>query len=208
MSDLEIYNLIYGSLQVLRSSSSQSALLFIFADWRHILELTAAGKQLGLALANICVWVKPRSGHGEDGSRHEFVAVFKARAESNRNNITLGKLGRNRSNVWEYDAPGLAEDPPGVQNTVKPVAMLADILRDCTKRGDLVIDTFLGTGSTLIAAEKIGRACVGIELDPFLVDVSIARWQAVTGRNAVHRGTGQRFDDMARPLLPGVRHVG
>lgn len=202
MSEREFYSLIHDALRVLHSSCSPSALIYAFMDWRHILELTAAGKQLGLPLLNVCVWVKPNGGLGGlYRSRHELVVVFKVGAEPHRNNVELGKFGRNRSNVWNYDAPPVGDELLGAHPTVKPVAMLADILRDCTKRGDLVIDTFLGSGSTLIAAEETGRACVGTELDPYFVDVTIRRWQAVTGRDAIHIGTGRRFDDMAQRLL-------
>ena len=202
MSELEFYALIHNSLKVLRSSSSQSALIYTFMDWRHILELTAAGKQLGLALANMCVWVKPNGGLGGlYRARHELVAVFKAGAGPYRNNVELGKFGRNRSNVWDYNAPSVRDERLGGHPTVKPVAMLADIMRDCTKRSDLVIDTFLGSGSTLIAAEETGRTCVGTELDPYYVDVAIRRWELITGRDAIHLGTGQRFDDMSQRLL-------
>jgi DNA modification methylase len=209
MSELEFHALISDALQVMRTSSTASALIYTFMDWRHILELTAAGKQLGLALANVCVWVKPNGGLGGlYRSQHELVAVFKAGSEPHRNNIELGKFGRNRSNVWEYAVPSIGDELLGSHPTVKPVAMLADILRDCTKRGDLVLDPFLGSGSTLIAAEETGRACIGTELDPYYLDVVIRRWQAVTGHDAVHLDTGQRFDDMTRRLLVGARHEG
>jgi DNA modification methylase len=202
MSDIEFYSLISESMNVQRSSSSRSALLFAFMDWRSLLPLLAAGKQLGLSLLNICVWVKPNGGLGGlYRSQHEFVAVFKAGAEPHRNNVELGKFGRNRSNVWTYDAPSFNDALLGAHPTVKPVAMLADIMRDCTVRGDLVFDPFLGSGSTLIAAEETGRACIGTELDPYYLDVTIRRWQAITGRDAIHTATGQRFDDMAQRLL-------
>jgi DNA modification methylase len=169
-------------------------------DWRHILELTAAGKQLGLALVDVCVWVKPNGGLGGlYRSQHELVAVFKAGSEPHRNNVELGKFGR--SNVWTCGAPSIRDELLGAHPTVQPVGMLGDILRDCTKRGGLVLETFLGSGSTLIAAEETGRACVGVELDPYYLDVTIRRWQAITGRDAIHVATGQRFDDMAPRLL-------
>jgi DNA modification methylase len=202
MSELEFYTLLYESANVMHASSSRSALIYMFMDWRHILELTAAGKQLGLELANLCVWVKPNGGLGGlYRSQHELVAVFKAGTEPNRNNVELGKFGRNRTNVWTYDAPPTDDQLLGAHPTVKPVAMLADIMRDCTKRGDLVLEPFLGSGSTLIAAEETGRACVGVELDPHYLDVTIRRWQAITGRDAIHLASGQRFDDIAQRLI-------
>jgi DNA modification methylase len=202
MSKLEFYGLIRDSLNVMRGSCSPSALLYIFMDWRHILELTAAGEQLGLALANLCVWVKPNGGLGGlYRSGHELVAVFKAGPEPHQNNVELGKFGRNRTNVWNYDPPSVKDELLGAHPTVKPVAMIADILRDCTKRGDVVIDTFLGSGSTLMAAHETGRVCVGGELDPHYLDVTIRRWQAISGRDAIHLASGHRFDDMTQRLL-------
>jgi DNA methylase len=195
MSDDELYALLFNSLDVLQSSSAASALIYAFGDWRHILKLTAAGEQLGMPLGAIPVWIKP---DGELGglyrSAHEFCAVFKAGTEPRRSN-------RNRMNVWNYAPPAVNDELLGAHSTVKPVAMLADILRDCTKRGDLVIDTFLGSGSTLIAAEETGRICIGTELNPRNFDVSLRRWQTLTGRDAIHLGTGQRFDDIAQHLL-------
>lgn len=204
MSEVDFYSLLHTSMKVLSSSSSTRALLYMFMDWRHILELTAAGKQLGLPLLDICVWYKNNGGMGGlYRSRHELCAVFKAGTEPHRNNVELGKFGRNRSNVWSgYDAPSVTDELLGAHPTVKPVAMISDILRDCTKRGDLVIDTFLGSGSSVIAAEETGRACVGVELDPYYLDVTIRRFQTITGRDAIHVGTGQRFDDILQPLLP------
>jgi DNA modification methylase len=204
MSKLEFYSLTHDWLKVLRSSSSQSALIYAFMDWRHILELLAAGSQLRMPLLNLCVWSKSAPGMGGlYRSQHELIAVFKAGSEPHRNNVELGKFGRNRSNVWAtYDVPSVRKDELlGSHPTVKPVAMLADILRDCTKRGDLVLDPFLGSGSGLISAEETGRACVGVELDPYYIDVTIRRWQAITGRDAIHVATGQRFDDIAQRLL-------
>lgn len=202
MSEVEFYLLLHESLDVLRSASAPSALLYLFMDWRGILLLLAAGKRLGLPLVNICVWAKANGGMGGlYRSAHELCAVFKAGPEPHRNNVELGKHGRNRLNLWEYPAPPGDRDELGGHPTVKPVAMLADILRDCTKRGDLVVETFLGSGSTLIAAEETGRNCVGVELDPHYLDVAIRRWQTLTGRDAIHIETGQRFDDMEQRLL-------
>lgn len=203
MSEAEFYSLIHDALNVLRSSCSPAALIYSFMDWRSLLVLLAVGKKLELPLLNICVWAKANGGMGGlYRSAHELCAVFKAGAQPHRNNVELGKFGRNRSNLWnDYDAPSSKDTLLGAHPTVKPVAMLADILRDCTKRGDLVIDTFLGSGSTLIAAQETGRACAATELDPYYLDVAIRRWQAITGRDAVHAGTGQRFDDLAQRLL-------
>jgi DNA modification methylase len=209
MSSDDFFQLISHSLQCLQGASSPAALIYAFMDWRHFLELAAAAKQLGLTLINVCVWTKPNGGLGGlYRSQHELVAVFKAGPDAHRNNVELGKYGRNRSNVWEYGVPSGRDELLGSHPTVKPVAMLSDILRDCTKRGDLVLDTFLGSGSTLIAAEETGRTCVAVDLDPYYLDVAIRRWQEITGRDATHLGSGQHFDDMAQRSLThaGVRH--
>jgi DNA modification methylase len=203
MSNGEFYAFLYDSLNVLRSASGPSALIYMFMDWRHILELLAAGKQQGLPLLNVCVWAKANGGMGGlYRNAHELCAVFKAGAEPHRNNVELGKHGRNRLNLWEYPTPAGDHDLTGGHPTSKPVAMLADIMRDCTKRGDMVIDPFLGSGSTLVAAHETGRVCVGVELDPHYVDVSVRRWQSITGRDAIHCATGQPFNDVAQRLLP------
>jgi len=202
MSDAEFGSFLCDSLRVLASASASSALIYAFMDWRHIFELTAAGRFLEMPLLDLAVWAKPNGGLGGlYRSAHELCAVFKAGIEPHRNNVELGKYGRNRTNVWEYTPPSSNDKLLGAHPTVKPTAMLADILRDCTKRGDLVIDTFLGSGSTLMAAEETGRTCVGTEIDPYYVDVTIRRWQALTGQAAIHLGTGRPFDELGQHLL-------
>jgi DNA modification methylase len=138
---------------------------------------------------------------------HEFVIVFRNGEKKHRNNIQLGQFGRNRSNIWEYPSINSASKSGDEGNllalhpTVKPVALVADALLDCSARGDLVLDTFLGSGSTLIAAERTGRVCCGIELDPRYIDVAVRRWQRHTGDHAVHAVTGKRFDEVVNDHL-------
>jgi DNA modification methylase len=133
-----------------------------------------------------------------------MICIFKSGDGQPLDNVELGKRGRNRTNVWSY--PGMSsfgkdrERLLGLHPTVKPVAMIADALRDVTKRGDIVIDTFSGSGSTLMAAEETGRLFRGVELDPLYVDVGIRRWQTATGRTAVLLRTGESFDDLERRL--------
>src|SRR5436305_9144195 len=136
-------------------------------------------------------------------SQHEFVVVLKRGDTPHRNNVQLGKFGRNRSNVWSYPNPSsfgrageegnLAAQHP----TVKPVPLIADALLDSSARGEIVLDPFLGSGSTLIAAHRVGRVCRGIEIDPLYVDLAIRLWQRDTGELAVLAATGERFDDIA-----------
>jgi DNA modification methylase len=136
-------------------------------------------------------------------SQHELILVFKSGNRPHCNNVQLGQFGRNRSNVWHYPATshfgrrGEEGDLLAGHPTPKPVALVADALLDCSARGGLVLDPFLGSGSTLIAAERVGRICRGIEIDPLYVDLAIRRWQRFTGEHAVHAATGKRFDDLA-----------
>src|ERR1700693_6067285 len=174
------------------------AIVFVCIDWRHVGELLGASTRLKLLLKNICVWTKSNAGMGTFyRSQHEFVFVLKFGDAPHLNNFELGQHGRTRSNVWAYrgvnsfgrDRMQLLEVHP----TVKPVLMIVDALKDVSRRGDLVLDPFLGSGSTLIAAEDAGRTCVGIELDPGYLEVAIRRWERRTGRDAVHMSTGETF---------------
>ncbi|HYZ41002.1 MAG TPA: site-specific DNA-methyltransferase, partial [Stellaceae bacterium] len=158
-------------------------------------------------LKNVCVWVKNSPGMGSlYRSQHELVFVFKHGRNSHRNNVQLGQFGRNRSNVWHYPGAnsfarcGEEGNLLALHPTVKPVAMVADAILDCSARGDIVLDAFLGSGTTVIAAERTGRRCYGLELDPAYVDTIVRRWQALTGDSAIHVGKGRRFDDLARHM--------
>jgi hypothetical protein len=139
----------------------------------------------------------------EGRSQHELVFVFKTGSGPHRNNVQLGRFGRNRSNVWRY--PGVNSFSRKTEEgnllalhpTVKPVALVADAILDCTARGDIVLDGFLGSGTTVIAAERTGRRCYGMELDPAYVDTIIRRWQKLTGGFARHAASGRTFDDLA-----------
>ncbi len=184
--------------------SSPGSIHFLCIDWRHQLELLTAGNQTYTELKNVCVWIKSNAGMGSFyRSQHELIFVFKNGKTPHRNNVQLGKYGRNRTNVWNYQS-ALSFSRQGEEGhllalhpTVKPVAMVADAILDCSNRGDVVLDSFLGSGSTLMAAERVGRLCYAIELDPLYVDVAIRRWQRLTGDHAIHAETGKRFDDCA-----------
>jgi DNA modification methylase len=194
----------------LKRSSRAGAIHYICMDWRHAGELLAAGNEIYPELKNICVWVKHNTGMGSFyRSQHELVFVFKTGGRSHRNNIQLGKHGRHRTNVWEYRAAndfGRSTDEGNllqIHPTVKPVAMVADAILDCSNRSDLVLDPFLGSGTTLIAAERVGRRCFGIEIDPAYVDTIIRRWQAFSGDAARHAVTGQAFDKIGEVARHG-----
>src|SRR5262249_45613305 len=148
----------------------------------------AAGREVYTELKNLCVWAKDNPGMGSFyRSQHELIFVFKHGHDSHRNNIQLGKYGRNRGNVWRY--PGMNSGARATDEgnllalhpTVKPIALVADVILDCSARGDIVLDAFLGSGTTVMAAERTGRRCYGLEIDPVYVDTIIRRWQAYCG---------------------------
>jgi DNA modification methylase len=173
-----------------------------FIDWRGSPTVHSAATKLGLVPLNLIVWVKTNAGMGSlYRSQHELLPLFKKGTAPHVNNVELGKRGRWRSNVWTYPgASSLGSDARrGLKDhpTVKPTAMLEDALLDLTNRGDIVIDPFLGSGSTLIAADKTGRVCRGVELDPIYVDVIVRRYEATTGNPAVLVETGETFESLA-----------
>jgi DNA modification methylase len=176
--------------------------LATFIDWRGYPTANAAALKLGLAPLNLIVWRKTNAGMGSlYRSQHELLPLFKKGSAPHVNNVELGKRGRWRSNVWTYPgASSLGSDARrGLKDhpTVKPTALLEDALLDVSARGDVVIDPFLGSGSTLIAADKTGRICRGVELDPLYVDVIMRRYGAATGRAAVFVETGETLEALA-----------
>jgi DNA modification methylase len=181
-----------------------------FIDWRGYPTVNVASIKLGLKPLNLIVWTKTNAGMGSlYRSQHELLPLFKKGSAPHVNNVELGKRGRWRSNVWTYPgASSLGSDARrGLQDhpTVKPTAMLEDALLDLTNRGDIVIDPFLGSGSTLIAAEKVGRVCRGIELDPLYVDVIVRRYEAAARQAAVLVETDEIFADLATRRAEDVR---
>lgn len=190
--------------------SKPGAIHFIAMDWRHQRELLLAALDIYDEQKNLCVWVKHSGGMGSlYRSQHELFGVFKVAGGKHRNNVELGKHGRNRTNVWNYAGVtpfGMATDEGNllaIHPTAKPVRLVADALLDCSARGDIVLDPFLGSGTALIAAERVGRICYGMDLDPGYVDTAIRRWQAWTGEKAVHEVSGKTFDQMAKAVARG-----
>jgi len=178
------------------------AIAYTCMDWRHWYELSVAHRRAKLKLVNVCIWNKMTGGMGSFyRSQHECVAVLKKGSAPHVNNIQLGATGRYRTNVWNY--PGLAGFGKGrdadlaAHPTVKPVALVADAIRDASNRGDIVLDPFSGSGTTILAAERTGRQARAIEIDPAYVDVGIRRWEAMTGKLAVLEATGQPFSEVA-----------
>jgi DNA modification methylase len=179
---------------------TDGAILYLCIDWRHMAELLEAAWHNELTLKNLCVWCKTNAGNGTFcRSQHELVFVFKHGNGQHQNHFELGQYGRLRSNVWTYAGVNTfgknRMELLGVHPTVKPWKMIADALRDVSRQRDIVIDPFLGSGSTLIAAEETGRTCVGIDVDPAYVEVAIRRWQKHTGHDAIHVLTGLTFDE-------------
>jgi DNA modification methylase len=181
--------------------SLDGAIHFVCMDWRHIGEVLAAGDDVYSELKNFCVWNKDNAGMGSFyRSKHELIFVFKVGNAAHVNTVELGRCGRYRTNVWDYAGintlrPGRLDDL-AMHPTVKPVALVVDAIKDCSRRGDIVIDLFGGSGTTLVAAEKSGRVARVLEIDPGYVDVSIRRWQRLTGRTAVHAATGKTFAEV------------
>jgi DNA modification methylase len=201
MNSDEYTQFLEKSFKLLARNSTDGSLHFIANDWRHTPEVLAAGQDTYTELKNICVWAKNNAGMGSFyRSKHEFIFVFKAGRGPHRNNIQLGRHGRHRTNVWSYPGANTfsATSEEGTLSklhpTVKPTRLVADAIMDCTSRGSLVLDSFLGSGTTVIAAERTGRRCYGLEIDPLYVDTIIRRWQAYSGETARHSKTKAPFD--------------
>ncbi|MFN3890734.1 MAG: site-specific DNA-methyltransferase [Beijerinckiaceae bacterium] len=180
--------------------SRDGSIVYVCMDWRHLSELLSAGKSVFPELKNICVWDKGMGGMGSlYRSQHELVAVFKNGTAQHVNNVELGVHGRTRTNVWRY--PGVAaqgkkgRDALAMHPTVKPLALVADAIRDASRPGDLVLDPFAGSGTTLLAAHETGRTAALIEIDPHYCDVILERWRRETGGRPVHGVTGEPFSD-------------
>lgn len=180
--------------------SVPQALHYICIDWRHLGELLTAGREVYGELKNVCVWVKDNAGMGSFyRSQHELICVFQRGRGRARNNVQLGQYGRNRTNVWNYPCANSFSRSSdegrlsALHPTVKPAALVADAIMDCTDRHDVVLDAFLGSGTTVIAAERTGRRCYGIEIDPSYVDIIVRRWQSFTRGAALHGETGGSF---------------
>jgi ParB/RepB/Spo0J family partition protein len=212
MSKGEFTDFLAQNFRLLARYSTDGSIHYVSTDWRHTRELLDAGQQIYSELKNLCVWVKDNGGMGTFyRSQHELIFVFKAGRGSHRNNFQLGQYGRYRTNVWQYagvnsfsrntEEGNLLELHP----TVKPVALVADAIMDVTSRGDIVLDAFLGSGTTVIAAERTGRACYGIEIDPAYVDTVVRRWQAFTGKAATHGTSGRSFTELEQEVANATK---
>jgi DNA modification methylase len=198
MTPEEFTAFLTSGLTLMCAHAAPGALIYSCMDWRHMGEMLAAGHSSGCELLNLCIWAKSNGGMGSlYRSRHELIFVFRNGRQPHLNNIQLGRFGRNRTNVWNY--PGVSgfvrngsENPLGFHPTVKPIALVSDAILDSTKRDDIVVDSYTSSGTTILAAERTGRRCFGIEIDPVYVDTAINRWQRLTGQEA-RNVQGQTF---------------
>jgi DNA modification methylase len=200
MTDGEFTEFLGKVMALSMLSSQPGSLAYYFMDFRHIRQIVAAGLFVYGDPKNLCVWVKNNAGMGSFyRSQHELIFLFKSGEGPNRNNIQLGKFGRYRTNVWNYPAAntfsrsGPDGDLLALHPTPKPVSLIADAIMDSTRRGELILDPFLGSGTAVIAAERAGRVCYGLELDPIYMDAILRRWQRRTKRDAIHIESGESF---------------
>ena len=183
MSERQFTTFLRRAFEQLAHHSVDGSIHFICMDWRHIREISEAGNLVYTELKNLITWVKDNGGMGTFyRSRHELIFAFKAGNAPHINTFELGQHGRYRTNVWEYKGvnsrgAGRLEEL-ALHPTVKPVQMIADAIKDVSARGNIVLDLFGGSGSTLIAADKTGRRGFLIELDPLYCDVILQRWEA------------------------------
>lgn len=208
LSNAEFTEFLATVFKHLAANSQDGSIHYQCMDHRHIENMMAAGRQAYDEFKNLAVWAKQSAGMGTFyRSQHELIFIWKSGTASHINNFGLGETGRHRSNLWQYNgnagfsrnrASELAAHP-----TVKPWSMVADALRDCSRRGGIILDPFGGYGTTMIAAEKTGRRARLIELDPLYCDASIRRWQELTGRDAFLGDTGLTFNEAADARMPG-----
>ena len=178
--------------------SQPGAVHWAFMDWRHMGEMLTAGKDAGLEFKNLAVWNK---GVGALGSmlqsQHELVFMFRDPHGPLINNVQFGKFGRSKSNLWDFPGASSMRQELKLHPTPKPVALVADAIRDVSHRNDIVLDCFSGSGTTIIACAKVGRRGYAIDLDPHYVDVAVRRWEQWSGEEARHAETGLTFAEMA-----------
>lgn len=206
MSSAQFTGFLRETLGNVAAVMRDGAIAYVCMDWRHMGELLAAGEQAFTELKNLVVWNKTNGGMGAFyRSKHELIFVFKQGATEHTNSFGLGETGRYRTNVWDYagisSIGASRSDELAMHPTVKPVVMIADAIRDCSRRGEIVLDAFGGSGSTLIAAEKTGRSARLIEYDPLYCDTIIRRWETYTGKRATLAVTNETFEALAEARL-------
>ena len=206
MSGDQFTTFLSSAYALLCRFSTDGSIHQICMDWRHMREMLAAGDAHYSELKNVCIWNKTNGGMGTFyRSKHEMVFVWKNGSAPHLNTFELGQYGRTRTNVWDYEGVNTMRagrmDELAMHPTVKPVAMVAEAIKDCSRRGSLVLDPFCGSGTILIAAEKTGRRARAIELDPRYVDVAIRRWEQYSGKSAGLAPMGETFEEVAESRL-------
>ena len=205
MSEEAFTQFLIDTLKPGAVAAKDGAIVFVCMDWRHMSEMIAAGKAVFDEMKNLIVWAKSNGGMGAFyRSRHELIFVFKKGTALHTNSFGLGETGRYRTNVWEYagmSSRGKERDEAlSMHPTVKPVALVADAIKDCSRRREIILDQFGGSGSTLIAAERTDRHARLIEYDPLYCDTIIRRWQKMTGGEALLISTGDSFSEISEAL--------
>jgi DNA modification methylase len=207
MTRAEFTRFLTETLANAAAVAKDGAIAYVCMDWRHMRELLDAGDQVFSEQKNLCVWNKGNGGMGTFyRSKHELIFVYKVGTAPHTNSFGLGETGRYRTNVWDYAGiSSLGADRRAelaMHPTVKPVALVADAIRDCSRRGEIVLDLFGGSGTTLIAAETCGRQARLLEYDPIYCDTTLRRWEAYTGKQATLDGDGRVFEDVAAAPRP------
>ena len=207
MNDTEFTAFLREVFSQLARHSVDGSIHMQFMDWRHMDQMLAAGRAVYAELKNLIIWNKTAAGMGTFyRSKHELLFAWKHGSAPHVNTFELGQHGRHRANVWDYAGvntfgTGRMEEL-AMHPTVKPVALIADAIKDCSRRGDVVLDAFCGSGTIVIACEKTGRKARAVELDPRYVDVAVRRWQSYTGRAATLAETGQTFEEVEEARVP------
>jgi DNA modification methylase len=201
MSQAEYITFLEKVFRLLCAHTENGSIHDICIDWRHVFEMQLAGRAVYHELKNICVWNKGNAGMGSFyRSQHELVLIWKNGIQPHTNTFQLGQYGRARTNIWNYAGVNSFKRERAVElamhPTVKPVALVSDAIRDCSRRGGLVLDPFAGSGTVVIAAERTGRKARAIEIDPAYCDLIVKRWQEYTGKRANHGRSRAEFDDL------------
>jgi len=207
MTSQQFVQFLQETLSLCARNTVDGGITYVCMDWRHAHELLEAGAAVYDELKNICVWAKSTPGQGSFyRSQHELVFVYKRGSAPHLNTFELGQHGRSRSNVWTYAGANTFRagrmDELKMHPTMKPVALVSDAMRDCSRRGSIILDAFAGAGTTIMAAEQIGRRAFCVEIDPLYADVAIRRWQKFTSRDAILESSGQTFEQIAASRLP------
>ncbi len=200
MSADQFQGFLERALTAIAENCDDGCIVYVCMDWRHVHQLLEAGGLVFSELKNIVVWVKSNGGQGSFyRSQHELICIFKKGNAAHTNSFELGQHGRSRTNVWSYAGVNSfkagRQDELNLHPTVKPVRLVADAMLDCSSRGTIVLDPFIGSGTTIIAGESVGRRAYGIELDPRYVDVAVRRWQEFTGKDAILQSSGKTFSE-------------